>query len=283
MLKNRVLTFQNQLNLRHKTKMLILAAKSNGKMISIKSEGEIKKMRLAGKLAAEVLNMIEPHVKEGISTEELNDICERYTKDKGAISAPLNYNGFPKSICTSVNDVVCHGIPAKHIILKSGDIVNVDITVILDGYHGDTSRTFIVGDVSEAIEQLVQRTHEAMYVGIEKVRPNAFFGDIGAAIDKFIRPFSYGIVRDYCGHGIGAVFHEEPSVLHYKSRDKGKRMKPGMTFTVEPMINMGNYQVVTDDQDGWTVTTKDGSLSAQFEHTVLVTNSGYEILTLADK
>ncbi|MCB0278592.1 MAG: type I methionyl aminopeptidase [Calditrichaeota bacterium] len=251
-------------------------------MISIKSEGEINKMRKAGKLAADVLKMIEPYVKAGISTDELNTICDDYTRRKGAISAPLNYNGFPKSICSSVNDVVCHGIPSTETILKNGDIVNLDITVILDGYHGDTSRTFIIGSVTDEIDMLVKRTEEAMYIGIEKVRPNAFFGDIGAAIDKFIRPFSYGIVRDYCGHGIGATFHEDPAVLHYKSRDKGKRMKPGMTFTVEPMINMGNYQVITDEADGWTVYTKDGSLSAQFEHTVLVTKTGYEILTVAD-
>lgn len=238
-------------------------------------------MRRAGKLAAEVLNYAETLVKAGISTDEINSKCHEFTIARGAISAPLNYNGFPKSICTSVNHVVCHGIPSDSQILKNGDIVNVDITVIVEGFHGDTSRTFIVGDVDEATRKLVERTYDSMMEAIEIVRPNAFFGDIGKTIEKYIKPFGYGIVRDFCGHGIGSKFHEDPMVLHYKSRDRGKRMKAGMCFTIEPMINMGTYETYVDERDGWTAYTRDGSLSAQFEHTILVTENGYEILTLA--
>jgi methionyl aminopeptidase len=254
----------------------------NHPMISIKSKSEIEKMRKAGKLAAELLQMIEIHVKEGVSTQELNDIVHNYTIERGAISAPLNYHGFPKSICTSINNVVCHGIPNPNQILKNGDIVNIDVTVIIEGFHGDSSRTFIIGNVSDAIKDLVSRTYHSMHEGIKVVRPNAFFGEIGAAIEKYIKPFGYGIVRDFCGHGIGQKFHEDPIVLHYKSRDKGKRMKAGMTFTIEPMINLGSWETYTDALDGWTAYTKDGSISAQFEHTVLVTDNGYEILTQLD-
>lgn len=251
-------------------------------MINIKSESEIESMRKAGKLAAQVLNLAETLIEEGVSTQKINDICHQYTIDKGAISAPLNYQGFPKSVCTSVNNVVCHGIPSPATILKNGDIINVDITVIVEGFHGDTSRTFMVGDVDPQTQELVKKTQEAMYVGIECVKPNAFFGDIGRHIERFIKPLGYGIVRDLSGHGIGKKFHEDPTVMHHKTRDKGKRMKPGMTFTIEPMINIGSYEVYTDSHDGWTVYTRDSSMSAQFEHTVLVTDSGYEILTQAD-
>ena len=248
-------------------------------MITIKSKTEIEKMRAAGKLAAKVLNYAGTLVKPGVSTQEINDLCHQMTIDNGAISAPLNYHGFPKSVCTSINNVVCHGIPSPSQKLKDGDIVNVDITVILDGYHGDTSRTFFVGDVEQETINFVNKVEKAMYVGIKTVRPNAFFGDIGTSIDRFLKPDGFGIVRDLCGHGIGAKFHEEPMVMHHKQKNKGKRMKPGMTFTIEPMINMGSFEVYTDQTDGWTVYTKDDSLSAQFEHTVLVTENGYEILT----
>ncbi len=250
-------------------------------MIKIKSTSEIEKMRRAGKLAAEVLNYAGTLIAEGVSTQKINDLCHQYTVERGAKSAPLNYHGFPKSICTSVNHVVCHGIPNDHQILKDGDIVNVDITVILDGFHGDTSRTFIVGDTDQATRELVDRTYESMMEAIKIVRPNVFFGEIGKTIEKFIKPFGYGIVRDFCGHGIGNEFHEDPMVMHYKSRDRGKRMKAGMCFTIEPMINMGTHETYVDSKDGWTAYTRDGSLSAQFEHTILVTDTGYEILTLA--
>jgi methionyl aminopeptidase len=248
-------------------------------VIKIKSALEIEKMRKAGKLAFEVLNLAAESVKAGISTQDINDICHEYTLKKGAKSAPLNYHGFPKSICTSVNNVVCHGIPSPKHILKEGDIINCDITVLLDGYHGDTSKTFMIGEVPQKTRDLVERTEKAMYIGIESVKPNAYFGDIGENIDNFLKPFAYGIVRDLSGHGIGKEFHEDPQVIHHKQRDRGQKMKPGMIFTVEPMINMGTYHVYTDTTDNWTVYSADKSLSAQFEHTVLVTDTGYEILT----
>jgi methionyl aminopeptidase len=249
-------------------------------MILIKSKSEIEKMRIAGKLAAEVLNYAGTLVAPGISTEEINDKCHKMTLERGALSAPLNYHGFPKSICTSVNNIVCHGIPSPTQILKDGDIINLDITVILDGFHGDTSRTFYVGNVRPEIIEFVERTEKAMFEGIKTVRPNAFFGDIGVSIHNYLEPFGYGIVKDLCGHGIGLKFHEEPMVMHHKQKQKGKRMKAGMIFTIEPMINMGTWEVATDQTDGWTVYSKDGSLSAQFEHTILVTETGYDILTL---
>ena len=248
-------------------------------MIKIKNAKEIEKMRKAGKLAAELLNYIEPFVKEGISTLYLNNLCEEYTKKHGAISAPLNYNGFPKSICTSINNVVCHGIPSEKDILKDGDIVNIDVTVILNGYHGDTSRTFIIGSVDEKIKSLVRRTEQAMYRGIDAVKSGEYLYKVGKTIEKYISKFGYSIVRDYGGHGIGKVFHEDPHVFHYYSRENRIRLKSGMIFTIEPMINLGSYKVNTSSVDGWTVTTADGSLSAQFEHTILVTDKGAEILT----
>lgn len=249
-------------------------------MVVIKTPEEIEKMRRAGNLAAQLLVYIGPFVKEGVSTQYLNDLCEEFTQKHGAISAPLNYHGFPKSICTSINNVVCHGIPSASDMLKDGDIVNVDVTVILDGYHGDTSHTFLVGDVDEKIQKLVHRTEKAMYRGIAAVKPGKYLSEIGKAIDKYISKFGYSIVRAYGGHGIGKKFHEDPHVLHHYSPENRIRLQEGMIFTVEPMINMGkSYDVETSSTDGWTVTTTDGSISAQFEHTVLVTAGGAEILT----
>ncbi|MFK5925889.1 MAG: type I methionyl aminopeptidase [Desulfuromusa sp.] len=249
-------------------------------MIVIKTQEEIEKMRNAGKLAAQLLSYIEPFVKEGISTQYLNDLCAEFTQEHGAISAPLNYHGFPKSICTSINNVVCHGIPSEKDILKDGDIVNVDITVILDGYHGDSSRTFMVGNVDEQIKNLVSRTENAMYRGIAAIKPGKYLYEVGKTIEKYISKFGYSIVRTYGGHGIGKNFHEDPHVLHHFSKENKIRLQEGMIFTVEPMINLGkSYAVETSSTDGWTVTTTDGSISAQFEHTILVTSEGAEILT----
>jgi methionyl aminopeptidase len=253
-------------------------------MIAIKTTEEIEKMRRAGKLAAKLLNYIEPFVREGITTLYLNDLCAVYTKMHGAISAPLNYRGFPKSICTSVNNVVCHGIPSVNGILKNGDIVNIDVTVILDGFHGDTSRTFIVGEVENSVADFVRRTEKAMYLGIEAIKPEKYLYEVGKAIEKYAGKFGYSIVRDYTGHGIGRNFHENPQVFHHYTRQNRIRLRKGMIFTVEPMVNMGSsYKVKTSKRDGWTVTTADGSLSAQFEHTILVTADGAEILTGTQK
>ncbi|EIC30134.1 MULTISPECIES: type I methionyl aminopeptidase [Methylomicrobium] len=247
--------------------------------ITIKTETEIEKMRIAGRLAAEVLEMIEPHVVPGITTNELNNICHDYIVNvQKAIPAPLNYRGFPKSICTSVNQQVCHGIPGEK-KLKSGDIVNIDITVIKDDYHGDTSKMFCVGEVSPHAKRLVKITQESMYLGIQQVKPGATLGDIGQAIQKHAESNRYSIVREFCGHGIGKVFHEEPQVLHYGKAGTGEVLQPGMIFTIEPMVNLGKRHVKILS-DGWTVVTKDRSLSAQWEHTLLVTADGYEILTL---
>ncbi len=249
-------------------------------MIIIKNRHEIKKMRNSGKLAAQLLNYIEPFVKEGVSTQYLNDCCETFTRKHGAKSAPLNYNGFPKSICTSINDVVCHGIPSEKEILKDGDIVNIDVTVILDGFHGDTSRTFLIGNVRTDVENLVKRTEKAMYLGINAVKPGGYFSDIGRVIENYISGFGYSIVKKYGGHGIGKRFHEEPFVAHYFTPENKIKLKKGMIFTIEPMINMGKSDAVNVSIiDGWTARTVDGSPSAQFEHTVLVTSDGAEILT----
>jgi methionyl aminopeptidase len=248
--------------------------------ITIKDQQEIEKMRIAGKLAAEVLEMIEPHVKAGVTTNELNDICAEYTeKVQGAISAPLNYHGFPKSICTSVNHVVCHGIP-DDTPLVDGDIINIDITVIKDGYHGDTSKMFLIGETSPEDNRLCRITQEALYIGLKKVKPGNTFGEIGTAIQKFIKKSGrYSIVKEYCGHGIGKEFHEEPQIVHYKNNDNEKMLE-GMCFTVEPMINLGRANTLLDKEDNWTVYTLDGKKSAQWEHTVVVTKTGCEILTL---
>lgn len=238
-------------------------------------------MRAACKLAAQTLNFIKPYVKPGVNTEELNKLCNDFILKHNAIPAPLNYHGFPKCICTSINDVVCHGIPSITDVLKEGDIVNVDVTVILNGYHGDTSTMFIVGEVDQEINLLVSRTYKAMMKGIEAVKPNVFLNEIGKSIEKYVKKFNYGIVREYTGHGIGQAFHEDPHVCHYDLGKNGPRLKPGMIFTVEPMINASSvWKTVLDEDDGWTVRTKDGALSAQYEHTVLVTDTGVEILTV---
>lgn len=247
--------------------------------VLIKTSAEIEKMRVAGRLAAEVLEMIEPHVKAGISTDELNSICHDYiVNEQKAIPAPLNYHGFPKSICTSVNHVVCHGIPADK-KLKKGDIVNLDITVIKDGYHGDTSKMFFIGVPSIKAKHVVQIAHDCLYIGIDKARPGAFLGDIGAAIQEYAESNRCSVVREYCGHGIGKDFHEQPQVLHYGKAGTGVQLEPGMIFTIEPMINDGKHNVKLL-KDDWTVVTADRSLSAQFEHTILITDNGHEILTL---
>ncbi|MCX2982154.1 type I methionyl aminopeptidase [Halieaceae bacterium IMCC14734] len=248
--------------------------------VSIKSVEEIEKMRVAGRLAAEVLEMIAPHVVPGVTTGELDRICHDYIVDvQNAIPAPLNYNGFPKSICTSINEVVCHGIPADKKVLKQGDIVNIDITVIKDGYHGDTSQMFPIGDVAPHAERLMAITQECLYLGIEQVRPGATLGDIGHVIQQYAEKHYYSVVREYCGHGIGAIFHEDPQVLHYGKPGTGLELKQGMTFTIEPMLNAGRRDVKLNRKDGWTVTTKDGRLSAQWEHTLAVTETGCEVFT----
>jgi methionyl aminopeptidase len=251
--------------------------------IQIKSQEEIAKMRISGQLACDVLEMITPFVKAGITTDELNTLCADFTENvQQAISAPLNYHGFPKSICTSVNYVVCHGIP-DNTKLINGDIINIDITVIKDGYHGDTSKMFLIGDVSTEDSRLCRLAQESLYIGIKKVKPGATFGDIGAAIQKFIKSKGrYSIVKDYCGHGIGTEFHEEPQIVHYKNNDKTKILE-GMCFTIEPMINLGKASTVLDKQDNWTVYTSDNKNSAQWEHTLVVTKTGCEILTLREE
>jgi methionyl aminopeptidase len=247
--------------------------------VTIKTPEEQEKMRVAGRLAADVLDMIGEHVVPGVTTDELDSICHEFiVGPQDAIPAPLNYRGFPKSICTSVNHVVCHGIPGDK-RLKSGDIVNIDITVIKDGFHGDTSRMFRVGESSVLADRLIDACHESMWAGIREVRPGATLGDVGHAVQTHAESNRFSIVREYCGHGIGRIFHEDPQVLHYGTRGTGLELRAGMTFTVEPMINAGKREVKLL-ADGWTVVTKDHSLSAQWEHTVLVTDDGVEILTL---
>jgi len=247
--------------------------------VSIKTSEEIEKMRIAGRLASEVLQMIGPHVQPGASTGELNDICHRYiTGEQDAIPAPLNYRGFPKSVCTSVNHVVCHGIPGDK-KLKKGDILNIDVTVIKDGYHGDTSKMFFVGEPPVRARRLVDITYECMALGIRMVKPGVRLGDIGHAIQRHAEEAHFSIVREYCGHGIGREFHEEPQVLHYGSPGTGLELAPGMTFTIEPMVNAGKRSVKLLP-DNWTVVTKDHSLSAQWEHTILVTEPGHDVLTV---
>ncbi|BAJ01202.1 type I methionyl aminopeptidase [Shewanella violacea] len=251
--------------------------------IVIKTAEEIEKMRAAGKLAAEVLEMVGPFIKAGVTTNELDDICAKFTQDNGAISAPLNYHGYPKSICTSINEVVCHGIPSDR-ALKDGDIINIDITVIKDGFHGDTSKMFLIGEANPKDLRLCRIAQESLYASIRKVRPGMKLGEIGTIVEKFIKTkksglVKYTIVKDYCGHGIGAGFHEEPQVMHYKNNDKTV-LRPGMCFTIEPMINAGRHACILDKDDNWTVTTADGKNSAQWEHTLLITKTGVEVLTL---
>ena len=247
--------------------------------VSIKTPEEIEKMRIAGRLAAEVLEMIEPHVRPGVTTDELDRICHDYiVNEQKAIPAPLNYHGFPKSICTSVNQQVCHGIPSDK-RLKKGDIINIDITVIKDDYHGDTSKMFAVGEVSPFAQRLMKVTYQAMWKGIERVRPGTTLGDIGHAIQQFVEGEHFSVVREYCGHGIGRKFHEDPQVLHYGTPGAGMALREGMTFTIEPMVNAGKRNVKLLP-DGWTVVTKDRKLSAQWEHTILCTADSFEVLTL---
>lgn len=246
--------------------------------IKIYSDEELKKIANAGKLAAAVLNFVEPYVVAGITTGELDRLCHDFIISHNAIPAPLNYNGFPKSICTSVNNVICHGIPGEY-KLKSGDIINIDVTVNLNGWYGDTSRTFLVGKYSKLAENLVEIAKQALFVGIDAVKPYGYFGNIGKAIQKFVDKHGFSVVRDYCGHGIGNVFHGEPVILHYATLQKSQQILPGMCFTIEPMINVGSYKSKVLN-DGWTAVTVDKSLSAQFEHTLAVTENSVEILTL---
>lgn len=253
--------------------------------VTIKTPEEIEKMRVAGRLASEVLDYITPFVKAGVTTGELDKLCHDYMVNvQGTIPAPLNYAPgghvpYPKSICTSVNHQVCHGVPGDK-VLKNGDVVNLDITVIKDGWHGDTSRMFMVGEVSIQARRLAQITYEAMWLGISKVKPGATLGDIGHAIQKFAEGHGYSVVREFCGHGIGNQFHEDPQVLHYGKPGTGLKLQAGMIFTIEPMINAGKKDI-RQLGDGWTIVTKDHSLSAQWEHTVLVTETGYEVLTVS--
>ena len=254
--------------------------------VSLKTSQEIEKMRVAGKLASEVLDYIAPFVKPGVTTDELDKLCHDYMVDvQHVIPAPLDYappgySPYPKSICTSVNHQVCHGVPGQK-KLKSGDIVNIDVTVIKDQYHGDTSRMFYVGEPGIQARRLCEVTYECMWRGIDDIKPGKHLGDIGQAIQRFAESHGYSVVREFCGHGIGAKFHEEPQVLHYGRAGTGLELKAGMIFTVEPMINAGKAPI-RQMADGWTIVTKDHSLSAQWEHTVLVTDSGYEVLTLSD-
>lgn len=249
-------------------------------MVTIKKDGEIETMRRSGKLAAEVLLMIAPYIKPGVTTNQLNDRCHDFILDHGAIPAPLNYRGFPKSICTSVNDEICHGIPSER-KLRNGDIVNLDITTIVDGFHGDTNQTFFVGSPRKQAKKLVDATLEALHKAIAIVRPGARLGDIGATIQQYVEPKGYSVVREFCGHGIGRNFHEDPQVLHFGKFGQGMVLEEGMTFTIEPMINQGKPALKILD-DKWTAVTQDGNLSAQYEHTILVTGNGHQVLTRID-
>lgn len=250
--------------------------------ITIHRPEDFPPMRLAGKLAAEVLDYITPFVQPGVTTDHLNSLCHEMIVSQSAIPAPLNYKGFPKSICTSINHVVCHGIPSDK-KLDNGDIVNIDVTVIVDGWYGDTSRMYYVGEPSIKAKRLCQVTYDAMMRGIEKIRPGATLGDIGHAIQTYAEAQHYSVVRDYCGHGIGRIFHGAPNVLHFGKPQTGTILEEGMFFTVEPMINAGKKETKLSDKDGWTVTTRDRSLSAQYEHTIGVTADGFEIFTLSPK
>ena len=249
--------------------------------ITIKTPAEITKMRIAGQCAAKTLDIIAPYMKAGVSTLELNDICHNYILSMDATPAPLNYRGFPKSICTSPNNVICHGIPAANKLLKNGDIINIDITIIKDGYHADTSKMFFVGTPSVKAKRLVAVTQECLYLGIKQIQPGNTLHDIATAIQTHAENAGYSVVREYCGHGIGKSFHEDPQVLHYVddyTKNNAVQLLPGMIFTIEPMINEGKAQIKLKP-DNWTVVTKDHKLSAQWEHTVLVTETGYEVLT----
>lgn len=247
--------------------------------IIIKNPDEIAGIRKSSQLAGNTLKYISDYVKAGVSTASLDKLVETYIRDNGAIPAPLNYHGFPKSCCISLNEVICHGIPSEKTILKEGDILNIDVTTILDGYYGDTSTMFTLGDVAEDALRLVKNTKRALSIGIEQVRPGNTFGNIGFKIGQFAKSKKYGVVYEFCGHGVGLEFHEEPQVAHAAARNSGPKMKEGMIFTIEPMINLGKARALVDEFDGWTARTIDNKLSAQFEHTILVTKNGYDILT----
>lgn len=249
-----------------------------GETITLLSKREIDKMRKAGYLSAELLDYLAPMVQPGVSTLELNDAAEAWTRKRGAVSAPLGYKGFPKSICTSINEVICHGIPNARRILKEGDIINIDVTPILDGYHGDSSRTFFVGTPSATARKLVEVTEECLTRAIAAAQPGGKMGDIGAAIQEYAEKHGFSVVRDFVGHGVSKIFHTAPQVPHYGVKGKGLRLRPGMVFTIEPMINEGTWEAVLL-KDGWTAITKDKKLSAQFEHTIAITETGTEILT----
>jgi len=245
----------------------------------IKTPEQIEGIRRSGVVNTGVLDLIAQEIKEGMSTAAIDKLVYDYTVSHGAIPAPLNYEGFPKSVCTSINDVVCHGIPDEKEILRDGDIVNVDVSTILDGYYSDASRMFMIGNVSPEKKRLVEVTKECLQIGMEAAKPFGFVGDIGYAIQKHAQKNGYSVVRDLCGHGVGLAFHEEPEVLHFGRKGTGMLLVPGMVFTIEPMINMGRYEVYIDEDDGWTVLTDDGLPSAQWEHTFVMTDHGLEILT----
>lgn len=245
----------------------------------IKTPEQIEGIRRSGVVNTGVLDLVAQEIKEGMSTAAIDKLVYEYTKDHGAIPAPLNYEGFPKSVCTSINEVVCHGIPSEKEILRDGDIINVDVSTILDGYYSDASRMFMIGNVSPKKRRLVEVTKECLQIGMEAAKPFGYVGDIGHAIQKHAEKNGYSVVRDLCGHGVGLEFHEEPEVCHFGRKGTGMVLVPGMVFTIEPMINMGRYQVYIDADDNWTVLTDDGLPSAQWEHTFVMTDSGLEILT----
>ena len=252
-------------------------------MVDIKSPKEIDLMRVAGRMAAETLVLVGEKIRAGMTTEDINALVHEDTVKRGARPAPLNYRGFPKSVCTSINDVVCHGIPTRDEVVKDGDIINVDVTTICEGFHGDTSATFYIGTPSSEARLVTETARRALDLGIAEVREGARLGDIGAAIQEFVEGEGCSVVRDFVGHGIGRKFHEAPQVKHYGKRGQGERLKAGMIFTIEPMVNIGRWEVKVDPADKWTVRTVDGSLSAQFEHTILCTKTGCEILTKRPK
>ncbi|WP_291579014.1 type I methionyl aminopeptidase [Clostridium sp. UBA6640] len=259
------------------------ALKSQGLQVPprniIKTKEQIEGIRKSAQINNAVLDLVEKNIKEGMSTEEIDKLVHDYTVSQGAIPATLNFQGYPKSLCTSINDEVCHGIPSEYIILKNGDIINIDVSTILDGYYSDASRMFIIGEASEEAKKLVEVSKECLYKGIEAVKPWGFLGDIGAAVQEHAEKHGYSVVKDFGGHGIGLEFHEDPFVPHYGKRGEGMILAPGMVFTIEPMINAGSYEIVIDSDDDWTVFTEDGSLSSQWEHTLLVTEDGIEILS----
>lgn len=247
--------------------------------IIIKSPEQIEGIRKSSKLAGMTLKMIEPHIKEGVSTGQLDKLMDEYMRDNGAIPATLGYHGYPKSSCISLNEVVCHGIPSYTEIIKPGDILNIDVTTILNGYYGDTNKMFTVGDVGERAINLIDATFHALNLGIQQVAPGKRFGNIGYAISRYVQMKGYSVVYEFCGHGVGIDFHEDPQVEHIARKNTGDIMRPGMIFTIEPMINEGKARTKIDRFDGWTARTVDGKLSAQFEHTILVTETGFEVLT----